>query len=194
MHFKSTAMAKAMSLCATFALAFALSACDDSGTAANGESGGSSGGASPESTVQAMQNGTWTASKSCDFKESDKVWKYSYWGKDDEKVTITYEYLSNKIRVTEVTDDPLWDAEDCNRHAQDHEEGTWDTILMKTVSATCAGNILVHVQEMTTDTQAINAYLSELGDQGAVTYEIDLSRHGVFEGIMQECRIELDLE
>ena len=194
MHLKFTAMAKAMSLCATFTLAFALSACDDSGTAANGESGGSSGGASTESTVQAMQNGTWTASKSCDFKESDNVWKYSYWGKEDEKVTITYEYLSNKIRVTEVEEDPSRDAEECNSDAREREEGTWDTILMKTVSATCAGNILVHVQEMTTSTQEINDYLTELSGEGAVAAEIDLSRHGAFESIMQECRIELDLE
>lgn len=178
MHFKSTAMAKAMSLCATFALAFALSACDDSGTAANSDSNGGSGAsaANPDADVQALQNGSWQPSKSCDFKVTDKAWKYSYWGKEDEKVTETYEYLDKVLRITQVSDI----GESCNSYAREFDEGESPMADLYT-SVRCVGNILIEVEEISLDMQS---------DEGIV---MDVSRQEAFEGVLRQCQIELDI-
>jgi hypothetical protein len=108
-----------------FALAFTLSACDDSGSNADNNGGNGGEGGSSVSTT-------------CDFKFEEDAWSYSYLGKEDEPTTVTYENLGDKLKVTEV--------EDIGRSCEEFVESPSDFPDM--VSSTCNGNVITTISEM----------------------------------------------
>jgi len=149
MHFHKNGLVKASILSLPFALAFTLSACDDSGTSTNGENGGNA-------SNEGDGNG---ATTSCDFKIDDKVWSYSYNGKDDEKITVNTEYLENKIKETEIKDI----GRSCEEVVALFEEERAD--FPEVVSKTCDGNVITTVSEYASQTSP--AQLAEKAKEAA---------------------------
>ena len=132
MSIYKTGLVKASILSLPFALAFTLSACDDSGTSSNGENGGNEGNG----------NGASTAG---DFKIDDKVWSYSYTGKEGEKITINSEFIENKLKKTEIKDI----GESCEDLVAYYEANKAE--FPDVVSRVCEGNVITTISEIASE-------------------------------------------
>ena len=163
MSIHKNGLVKASILSLPFALAFTLSACDDSGTSTNGENGGNA-------SNEGDGNG---ATTSCDFKIDDKVWSYSYTGKDGEKITINSEFIENKFKKTEIKDI----GESCEELVADFEANRAE--YPNVVSRVCEGNVITTITEIVSE------------DIAAQT--IEQSKKLAFEAEKQMCEFEAAL-
>ena len=119
MRFYNKGLAKTALLGLPFALAFTLSACDDSGSNADDNGG----------------NGDASYAVNCDFKVEDNAWSFRYIGKDDEKESLTYAIVGDVVKRTRTIEGD----EPCEVE---------DDFTSPNMTITCNGNVYTEVMEM----------------------------------------------